>query len=116
MSHLSALELHAFVTRAESTPEFEAHVSDCAACAARLSAAARRAVAPVTLVEPVVTPPLQLALVAFMACLAVLLARTVTSPSAAPELFAPEGVHGVAPVVSVSFPASDAVQVDSGVR
>jgi|APLak6261679142_1056127.scaffolds.fasta_scaffold00006_67 hypothetical protein len=112
--HVSLFEVHAFVTRGEATAEFEAHVSACDVCAGRLSSSARRVVSPASAPAEVVTPRLQVALVAFVACLAVLSVRAVAMPlplDASP----PEGVHGIAPQPVAQFSTS-AEPVDSGVR
>jgi hypothetical protein len=113
-SHVSLFELHAFVTLGESSAEFEAHVSACAFCAEKLSRSAQRVVSPASLPVEVVTPRLQAALVAFVACLAVLLGRAVTLPLPS-DVSPPEGVHGVAPQ-SVTRLSMSAEPVDSGVR
>lgn len=113
-AHVSLFEVHAFVTRGEASVDFEAHVSACAHCAGKLSSAARRVVSPAAVPVEVVTPKLQAALVAFVACLAVLLVRAVSVPLPA-DVSAPEGVHGVAPQ-SVSRLSMSAEPVDSGVR
>jgi hypothetical protein len=113
-AHVSLFEVHAFVTRGEATADFEAHVSTCDACAARLSSSARRVVSPASAPAEVVTPRLQFALVAFVACLAVLSVRAVARPlplDASP----PEGVHGIAPQAVTQFSTS-AEPADSGVR
>lgn len=115
-SHVSLFELHAFVTRRESSASFEAHVSACGVCAEKLTTAARRVASPASLPAEVVTPRLQAALVAFVACLAVLLVRAVTLPLPLPsDVSPPEGVHGVAPQ-SVTRLSMSAEPVDSGVR
>lgn len=113
-SHVSLFELHAFVTRRESSAAFEAHVSACGVCAEKLTTAARRVASPASLPTEVVTPRLQAALVAFVACLAVLLVRAVTLPLPS-DVSAPEGVHGIAPQ-SVATLSMSAEPVDSGVR
>lgn len=125
MSHVSVLELHQFVTRAESSREFDAHVSACASCAERLSQFARREVAPVTVMEE---EPRRLAalVMAFAACFAVMLVQTIGMPKFdAPET-TPEGTHGVSRsddprlIESEFFAARpsaiDSGAVDSGVR
>lgn len=117
MSHVTVLELHQFVTRAESSAEFDSHVSSCAACASKLSAFARRAVAPVPV--EIADEPRRLATVvmAFAACVAVMAMQAV--PKFEVPASSPEGVHGVSRseprVEAFVFEPADS-GVDSGVR
>lgn len=94
--HVSVLELHQFVSRGEGSPEFEAHVSDCSECAARLSAFARRHVPPLARALPDVEEPRRLGAVmmAFAACLMVMVVQSVRIPSVEGPVM-PEGVHGI---------------------
>jgi hypothetical protein len=123
-AHVSVLELHQFVTRGEGSAAFEAHVSACAACAVRLSAFARRHVAPLAVAAPDVEAPHRLAVVvmAFAACLMVMAVQSMRWPRVETAV-APEGVHGVARgddprlVESMGWAGSvDSGAVDSGVR
>jgi ferric-dicitrate binding protein FerR (iron transport regulator) len=116
--HPSLFELDGFIRRGASSPEFERHVSECAACADQLSRLARRSGA----MELVAAPEdrdgrrLQAAAVALAACLAVLLVRTVTLIPVQADLRSRADVSGVG-VQEVSMVMSaDAGPVDSGVR
>jgi hypothetical protein len=116
--HPSLFELDGFIRRGVSTPDFERHVSECAACADQLSRLARRS-SPM----PLVAVPderdgrrLQAAAVALAACLAVLLVRTVTLLPSQSDFRSRADVNGVV-MQEVSMVASvDAGPVDSGVR
>lgn len=113
MTHPSVFELDVFIRRGATSEEFEAHVSGCDSCAARLSSLARRA-SPAALVrDDVQGRRLQAAAVALAACLAVLLVRTVSLP-VIPDA-APEGVHGVG-TQQVVMMVGDSGPTDSGVR
>lgn len=115
--HPSLFELDGFIRRGVSSPEFERHVSQCAACADQLSRLARRSGA----TELVALPDerdgrrLQAAAVALAACLAVLLVRSVTLFPVQSDLRSREDMHGVM-TQEVSRSLADAGPVDSGVR
>ena len=115
--HPSLFELDGFIRRGTSTPDFERHVSDCAACADQLSRLARRS-GPMELVNVADDREgrrLQAATVALAACLAVLLVRSVTLFPLHSDLRSREDINGVTQEVSVVMVA-DAGPVDSGVR
>jgi hypothetical protein len=123
--HVSVLELHHFVTRGESSPDFEAHVSACERCARKLSEFAQRSVAPVPVLAAEDAEPRRLAalVMAFAACLAVMWVQAIRVPKFDAPPASPEGVHGVARsddprlVESVIFqPVGDSGPSDSGVR
>jgi hypothetical protein len=118
--HPSLFELDVFVRRGATSPSFERHVSDCAACATRLSQLARRAHAPALVLSPAGEQPFHGVVLALTVCLAVLLLRAPSWMTPPPGVPAPEGVHGVVlPSFSqlVSAEAlSDAGALDSGMR
>ncbi|MFT3713296.1 MAG: hypothetical protein QM817_37045 [Archangium sp.] len=126
-AHVSVLELHQFVTRGESSAQFEAHVNDCASCARRLSDFARRAVSPVPVLTADDAEPRRLAafVMAFAACLAVMLVQAIRVPKFDVTPAAPEGTHGVArnddprlseSIIFQSTGPTDSGAIDSGVR
>ncbi len=117
MSHVTLLELHQFVSRAERSAEFDAHVSTCASCAERLSALSRRAVAPLSVSTSVDDEPRRLAMVvmAFAACVAVMAVQSLHLPKLELPAYAPEGVHGVSRLDAPSFLPSGGFEADSGV-
>lgn len=114
--HPSLFELDGFIRRGVSSPEFERHVSECAACADQLSRLARRSGA----TELVAAPEdrdgrrLQAAAVALAACIAVLLVRSVTLIPLQSRSRADVSGVGVQEVSMVM--SADAGPVDSGVR
>lgn len=112
-THPSVFELHAFVSRGETSPDFERHVSACASCAARLTSFSARVAAPALVVEPPVERHLRAAGLALVACLAVLVVRTVTLPRL--DGPPPEGVHGVSSGPLLTPLDLDAGPADSGV-
>lgn len=123
---VSIFELHQFVTRAESSPAFDAHVTACEACARRLSELSRRAVAPVPLLTALDDEPRRLTafVMAAAACLAVMLVQAMRVPRFDAPIPSPEGVHGVSRtddprlVESIIFTvgSADSGATDSGVR
>lgn len=122
--HPSLFELSAFVRWGETSPEFEVHVSGCEQCAARLSVAASRT-SPPALFETAsssltVETRWQFAVVALIACVTVLVARSAPLATLPVELSPPEGVHGVATAstmfVSSSERFDDGGAADSGWR
>lgn len=126
-AHVSVLDLHQFVTRGESSPHFEQHVNGCASCARKLSDFARRAVSPVPVLTDDAAEPRRLAafVMAFAACLAVMLVQSIRVPKFDVTPAAPEGNHGVArtddPRLSESIifqvtGPTDSGATDSGVR
>lgn len=120
-AHPSIFELNGFVRGGSTSDELEAHVSVCDSCAERLAGLARRVASPIALPELELAGSatrLQAAVVALVACLAVLVVRAapVTTVSL-PEPRAPEGIHGIVvdgPPLMISL--NDAGPVDSGVR
>jgi hypothetical protein len=126
-THVSVLELHQFVTRGESSPTFEAHVSACAPCAHRLTEFARRSVTPVPVLAADDEPRRLAAVVmAFAACFAVMVVQAMGVPKFDAPPASPEGVHGVARgddprlidpfTFQAASPRADSGAVDSGVR
>ena len=116
--HPSLFELDGFIRRGVSTPDFERHVSECAACADQLSRLARRS-GPVQLVNVADERDgrrLQAAAVALAACLAVLLVRSVTLFPVQSDLRSREDVSGVGVQEVSMVMVADAGPVDSGVR
>lgn len=115
MTHPSLFELDGFVRRGSTSAWFERHVSDCDACAQRLSHLALRTCPAALVRDEPSGRRFQAAAVALAACLAVLLVRTVSVLPMPHESRAPEGVHGVASP-KVMMIVADAGPTDSGVR
>ncbi|MDP1829551.1 MAG: hypothetical protein Q8L48_40160 [Archangium sp.] len=121
--HPTLFELDGFVRRGSTSAEFERHVSDCDACAQRLSGLALRADPAALVRDEPSSRRFQAAAVALAACLAVLLVRTVPVLPMPNEARAPEGVHGTTPFApsgvegpDVMMILADAGPTDSGVR
>jgi hypothetical protein len=127
MRHPSVFELARFIEGDAESSGFEAHVSECDACAGRLSSLAHRAMRARGLaaeldVSPARgAPPALVALVALTACLAVFVSLPARADlgagysvvSEAPA-YAPEGVHGVAAPPRIFPRPSDATFADAG--
>ena len=102
MSHPSIYELARFIEHGHESADFENHVQDCDACAARLSQLARRALVARGLAADAVvpsppTPAVVPLLMAVFACVAVLVSaptRAASLPSTPPVVFSSAELHG----------------------
>lgn len=124
-AHPTVWELHAFIREGMTSFEFEQHVSTCARCARALQKLAVRA-APLVLPTRMATATrsaersLQWFSMALMACVAVLMVRSVSMVSLPATAVYPEGLHGIA--VAQDSPATaftgsdDGGPMDSGSR